>query len=119
MNPVVHFEISGSDGGGLVDYYRALFGWPMRDMPLPGWPVHGHFLADEGVSGAVGTAEALAGGRGVVLYVEVDDVESYIDRGERLGGKTVLPVTELPDAGVTVGWLRDPQGNIVGLVRPS
>jgi predicted enzyme related to lactoylglutathione lyase len=42
-----------------------------------------------------------------------------VDRAEQLGGQTVLPVTEIPEAEITVAWMRDPQGNIIRLVKPT
>jgi len=42
---------------------------------------------------------------------------TYLERAEQLGATIVLPATHVADAEVTVGWLRDPQGNIVGVVK--
>jgi predicted enzyme related to lactoylglutathione lyase len=53
-NPVVHFEILGPDGAKLIDFYRVLFGWPIVDNQLPGWPHYGFMKAERGMSGAVG-----------------------------------------------------------------
>jgi len=64
----------------------------------------------------VGTADA-AVQPAVVVYVEVDDPMAYLERAEQLGATVVLPATYVADAKVTVGWLRDPQGNIVGVVK--
>lgn len=48
-----------------------------------------------------------------IVYVEVDDVQAYLDKAEMLGGKTLLPPVEIP-AG-TFAWFADPGGNTVGL----
>jgi uncharacterized protein len=71
---------------------------------------------DRGIGGAVGAAEA-AGGPAVLVYVEVDDPAAYIQRAMALGASVALPVTDLPGSHVTVAWLRDPQGNLVGLLK--
>ena len=118
-NPVVHFEILGPDGAELIDYYRELFGWPMRPGQLPGWPHYGHFQAEHGIAGAVGTAQILQGEPRVVVCVQVDDPQAYLDGAEQLGGQPILPVTEIPQAQITVAWMRYPQGNIIGLVKPD
>ncbi|MBD0324402.1 MAG: hypothetical protein ICV72_13605 [Aldersonia sp.] len=52
----------------------------------------------------------------MTVYVQVNDPQAYLDRVERLGGRTVMPVTETPDA-VTMALFADPDGNIVGLVK--
>lgn len=50
-NPVVHFEILGSDGTKLIDFYRAVFGWPLQDNPLPGWPSYAIMEPARGIGG--------------------------------------------------------------------
>jgi predicted enzyme related to lactoylglutathione lyase len=52
------------------------------------------------------------------FYTEVDDPQAYLDRIEQAGGRTVVPVTEIPDM-VTFAQFADPQGNVVGLVKSS
>jgi predicted enzyme related to lactoylglutathione lyase len=112
-NPVVHFEILAPDGGALQQFYRQLFGWRLHEGQLPGWPHYGLLRAGEGgIGGAVGTADAA-----VQPAVVVDDPMAYLERAEQLGATVVLPATHVADAKVTVGWLRDPQGNIVGVVK--
>ena len=77
-NPVVHFEILGSDGPQLIDFYRGLFGWPLQNTPLPGWPSYAIMEPPaEGIGGAVGNADAAPNG-GVVVYVEVDDIDRAV-----------------------------------------
>jgi hypothetical protein len=44
------------------------------------------------------------------------DPQAYLDRIERVGGKTIVPVTEIPDM-VTFAQFADPEGNVVGLVK--
>ncbi len=115
-NPVVHFEILEADGAGLIDFYRGLFDWPIEDNDLPGWPHYGFLRAEQGIGGAIGTSDAVAGSP-VVVYVEVDDPQNYLDRAATLGATVAMPVTTVPGAEVTVAWIRDPQGNLVGLVK--
>jgi hypothetical protein len=54
----------------------------------------------------------------VVFYVEVDDPQAYLDRIEKAGGTTVVPVTEVPGM-VTFAQFADPQGNVIGLVKSA
>lgn len=116
-NPVVHFEILGRDGPALIEFYRDLFGWQLQDRPLPGWPNHAMLRAEQGgIGGAIGSADA-ADGATVVVYVEVDDLDAYLVKAQQLGATVVIPVTRVTAAEVTVAWLRDPQGNIIGVVH--
>jgi uncharacterized protein len=117
-NPVVHFEILGTDGSQLIDFYRDVFGWPLQNTPLPGWPSYAIMQPDEGIGGAVGSADAAPNGA-VVVYVEVDDLDEALKRALGRGASVALPVTSVTGTDLSVAWLRDPQGNLIGLVRRS
>ncbi len=84
---------------------------------LPGWPHYGLLRpSGTGIGGAVGTADA-TDRPAVVVYVEVDDPQAYLDRAQELGATVVMPTTHVAEAEVTVAWLQDPQGNGVGVVN--
>src|SRR5580700_7775777 len=54
---------------------------------------------------------------GVLVYVEVDDLGSYLDRAANGGATIAMPVTNVAGTTLTVAWIRDPQGNLLGLVN--
>ena len=65
-------------------------------------------------SGGIGPTQ---GGPGwVTVYVQVDDLQAYLNKAESLGGKTIMPPTEIPDY-VTIALFADPHGNTIGLVK--
>ncbi|MBI4279854.1 MAG: hypothetical protein HY660_15495 [Armatimonadetes bacterium] len=70
--------------------------------------------SDRGINGGVGAGQG--GMAWVTVYVEVDDPQAYLKRIERMGGKTVVPVTDIPGM-VTFAVFADPEGNKVGLVK--
>ena len=112
--PVVHFEILGKDPKKLQEFYSELFGWEINaDNPMNYGliqPVDG-----KGIGGGIGAAEEGAAGH-VTIYAEVDDPQAYLDKVEKAGGKTIVPVTEIPDM-VTFALFQDPEGNMVGIVK--
>ena len=69
---------------------------------------------DGGIGG--GIVEEPGGPQRVVFYVEVDDLQAYVDKAESLGGKTVVPVTEVPGM-VTFALVSDTEGNTIGIVQ--
>ncbi len=107
------FEITGKDGAALQRYYRDLFGWQIQDAGDGSG--YGLVAADRGIGGGIGTSHDGPGH--VTLYVEVDDVAAYLDRAERLGGRTLVPPTELAQFGLTFAFFADPEGHVVGLSR--
>jgi uncharacterized protein len=111
-HPIVHFEIAGKDPQKLQDYYRNLFGWSIE-------PVEGldYALVDTG-DGGIGGGIAQADAPTVTFSVEVADLDAYIAKAESLGGKLLMPPTEIPDM-VTFALIADPEGNPIGLLKGS
>jgi uncharacterized protein len=124
--PVVHFEIIGTDPAKLRSYYGELFDWEFQTgdaisekVSQPGMYgfVDGATTGDgDGINGGVG------GGPGhesrVLFYVGVPDVESALQKAERLGGKRLLG-PEPKSGDFAVGRFIDPEGNVVGVAGPS
>ncbi|MFQ6019541.1 MAG: VOC family protein [Dehalococcoidia bacterium] len=112
--PVVHFEILAKDGEKIRHFYAKLFDWKIEaDNP---W---NYGLVETGgqggINGGIGQCEEGTPGR-ITFYVQVNDLQGYLDKAESLGGKTVMPPTEIPNA-VTLAMLSDPEGRIIGLVK--
>jgi predicted enzyme related to lactoylglutathione lyase len=109
--PVVHFEVVGKDGTKLQKFYGDLFDWKMNmDNPM------NYGIVDNGGNGINGGVGQSPDGSGhVTWYVQVEDINDYLQKAEDLGGKVVLPRSEL--GMVTLGLFADPEGNIIGLVE--
>jgi predicted enzyme related to lactoylglutathione lyase len=113
-NPVVHFEIVGKDGKKLQEFYAGLFGWKvdadnewnygMVDTETPG----------QGIAGGIGPT--MDGQARVTVYAQVPDLQASIDKAVTLGGKVLMPITEIPGA-VTMAMVADPEGNTMGLIK--
>ena len=110
-NPVIHFEILGQDGEKSQKFYSDLFGWHIdANNPMKYGIVDTHA---EGINGGVGASD---GPNRVTVYVQVDDLQAYLDKAEGLGAKTVMPITVIPGM-VTLAMFSDLDGNVVGLVK--
>ena len=111
-NPVVHFEVVGTDGAGLQQFYRDVFDWDINaDNPM----AYGLVEAQgEGIGGGVGGA--MGGPPHATFYVQVDDMRSTLDRIEALGGTITMDITTIPGM-VTLAQFRDPEGNLIGLAH--
>lgn len=111
-HPVVHFEIAGADGEGLVAFYRDLFGWDIQGAGPGYWLVT---AGESGIGGGVmQTNDEMPAY--VTVYASTDDLEGSLGRVGELGGETVVPPTEIPGVGF-FAMFRDPGGNIIGLFR--
>lgn len=110
--PVVHFEIHGKNSEGLFRFYAEIFGWTVdANNPLKYGMVETQ--AGKGIAGGMCASEM---GPTVLVYIEVEDPQAYLDRIEAAGGTTVLPVTELPGS-ITLAIFTDPEGNKIGLIK--
>ena len=52
----------------------------------------------------------------VTIYVRVDDLDAALSEIGHLGGRTVVPPTEINES-MTFALFADPEGNTVGLLR--
>ena len=112
--PVAFFEVISPDAGRAQAFYAELFGWAVQADPAMG----GYALVDTGagegaIGGGIGPGEP--GERNVKIYMRVDDLDRYLDRAERLGGKRLVPPTDLPAGYGRFAVFTDPDGNPVGL----
>lgn len=121
--PVVHFEVIGSDGEGLRAYYSELFGWEFQEI---GGPMDYAVVPREGNTNSEGTG--IGGGIGgvgdddshhVTFYVEVPDIEAALGKAESFGGKRVSGPDEVPGAGISIAHFSDPEGHLIGLVTTA
>jgi predicted enzyme related to lactoylglutathione lyase len=116
--PVTHFEINARDSNRSNQFYSSLFGWkiePMND-PASGM-VYGmvNTGVKMGINGGIGQTQP-GGNPSVTFYVQVEDLQSHLDRAIALGGRVIVPVTEVPGM-VTFAQFADPEGNIVGMIK--
>jgi predicted enzyme related to lactoylglutathione lyase len=117
---VVHFEVPFDDGDRARGFYKEIFGWQLQEMPEMDYT-----LVTSGPSGDSGPTEAgfINGGmmarqggpaQGPVIVVDVDSIDSTLERISSLGGSTVtgkMPVGEMGFA----AYAKDSEGNVIGL----
>ena len=109
-NPIIHFEIGCRDLAKAQSFFSSLFDWQIKSAgPAAtidtGGPVGGHI-----------TALGHEPFHYTTFYVQVDDVQAYLDKANSLGGRTLVPPIDIPTG--TFAWFSDPDGNTIGLFRP-
>ena len=112
-DPVTTFEIAGTDLEALSTFYQDAFGWRLgtaRPAYTMAYPADDHPVV------GVLTKEQPGTSGHAIFYVEVDDPDAALARVERLGGRTVLPTTSVPD-GPTIAMFADPEGHVIGLAK--
>src|SRR3546814_17831298 len=96
----------------LFRFYAEIFGWTVdAENPLKYGMVETQ--AGKGIAGGMCASEM---GPTVLVYIEVEDPQAYLDRIEAAGGTTVLPVTEMPGS-ITLAVFTVPEGNKIDLIK--
>jgi predicted enzyme related to lactoylglutathione lyase len=110
-HPVVHFEIGCKDSAKTQEFYAKLFDWKIQAMGPAA-------MIDTGgsVAGHI-TALGHEPFHYTIFYVEVEDVKAYLEKAQSLGAKMLVPPMDIPTG--TFAWMQDPEGNTVGLWKPT
>ena len=111
--PVVHFEIGCRDNQKTQAFYSQLFDWRFEPYGPAAMINTG---SKEGIQGHI-TTLGHEPHNYVTIYAQVDDLQTFLDKANKLGGKTLVPPTAVPGSG-HFAWLADPDGNIIGLWKP-
>ena len=109
-NPVVYFEVIGSDHEALASFFGELFGWDVR----PAGDSYSFANPGEGITGGIGAGP---GGEASyqTFYVRVDDLRATLDRAEALGGKTLMEPTQVSED-TDAALFEDPEGHTIGIL---
>jgi uncharacterized protein len=118
--PVVHFEVIGTDAKKLQSYYSDLFGWEIdANNPMNyGIVQREQNLSPDGVGigGGIGPGPPGQDYPGhVTFYVAVPNVEAALAKAESLGGSRVMGPEKVMDQ-FEIGLFTDPEGHLVGVV---
>ena len=119
--PVVWFEIRVSDLDRTMSFYGELLGWEFE--PLTDYDPE-YITIDTGV-GSVGGAivrspdPRRSTSPSVILYVEVRDLDSTVERAVSLGATVHRSRTEITKTAGSFVLIHDPEGNTLGLWSAS
>jgi predicted enzyme related to lactoylglutathione lyase len=111
-HPVVYFEIGCKDLAKTEKFFGELFGWKTQRNGITSTIDTG---SQQGVPGHM-TALGHEPQHYTIFYVEVDDLQAYLDKATALGGKTLVPPVKIPTGGA-FAWFSDPEGNMIGLTK--
>src|SRR5437660_8747863 len=95
--PIVHIEIPAKKAEEAGKFYGDLFGWKIEADPTYNYV---QFMAEGGPGG--GFVEVGQSGLPIeyktdslLVYVGTDDIDATLAKVESLGGKTLMPKTEI------------------------
>ncbi|MFZ5869632.1 MAG: VOC family protein [Actinomycetota bacterium] len=133
MPQPVHFEIAGTNPEALVAFYRDIFGWriePWGGGEFPYWTITtaeldrgpGEWRTGPGIDGGLTARQGEAPGpdapiNGFVIVVDVPDCDGYVQKVTDAGGSVAMPAQDMAGIG-RVAYLKDPDGNLFGIIQP-
>ncbi len=107
-----HIEWSVTDLERSKAFYAGLFDWKFE----PWEEEYLVFSTPQEPDGGLMKVNEVSPGRSLIVYVEVEEIEPYLEKARELGGGVDVHKTEIPN----LGWfanLKDPDGNLVGLFQ--
>jgi uncharacterized protein len=110
------FELITPDTAGAKEFYAKLFGWEMKDEPMPEMIYTILSAGGQQVAGLMATPPEMQGMPPCWgVYVTVDDVDASVQLVEELGGQIKMPPTDIPDVG-RFAIIQDPQGAVLSIM---
>jgi predicted enzyme related to lactoylglutathione lyase len=109
---LTHFEWSSTDLERTRRLLEGLFEWDIE----PWGENYLVFRTPEGPSGGIMKVDEVSSGESPYIYIEVDEIEPYLNKAVELGAQVDVPETEIPK----VGWyahIKDDDGNIFGIFK--
>jgi predicted enzyme related to lactoylglutathione lyase len=127
MNPVVHFEMPYDDAERVSKFYKAAFGWQMKNL---GAQMMDYVTAMTGVSGPDGRPKkpgSINGGffknkpdwpdQHPSVVIAVDHIRKAMAKVGGAGGTVLGEPMDIPGVGTYVSF-KDSEGNRVSLLQP-
>jgi len=113
-NPFVHVELHTNDIAKAKTFYSKLFGWKLKDMPMPGGDSYTMIEVGEGTGGGMMKAQPPGSPPRWQAYVGVEDVAASTRKAKELGAKVMMDKTEISDVGF-MSVIVDPTGAAIAL----
>jgi uncharacterized protein len=108
---ISYVQIPAADVGRSADFYETVFGWNIRRRE--GGQIAFDDAAGE-VSGTWLTERPPSSQPGLLIYINVADVQRALQKVVEAGGEIVTPLTPQGE-GEAFATFRDPAGNVLGV----
>ena len=113
-NPFVHVELTTHDLSKAKQFYSALFGWQLKDMPMGDGKSYTTVNVGDGTGGGMMTAPDPGIPPHWLPYVAVDDIVASTKRAKELGATLIMDVTPVADFG-RFSIFKDPTGAVLAM----
>ena len=121
-NPIVHFEIPADDVARAQTFYQNVFGWKIKQMPMPAGSLeyYGVTTRKEGEAGINGgLMKRNMPGQPFANYVAVKSIDEFLGKVTANGGTVIMPRQEIAPGMGSIAVFKDTEENMMGLYQPS
>lgn len=111
----VWYDLMTTDTTKAEAFYTRVFGWgtqPFEGMPYTMWTVANNPI------GGIGEVQPPGTPPHWIAYLGVDNVDAAVKKVESLGGRTLVPGTDIPSVG-RFAFIADPQGAVCAVFTPA
>lgn len=127
MDRVSHFEIPAKNKQQSQEFYEAIFGWKVQDVPVNMGGESGSYSTATttetdpqtmmptqpgGINGAI--IEESDEIKSPVITISVDSIDDHLEKVEEKGGKVIEEKQAVEGMGY-YAYVEDPSGNVIGL----
>ena len=115
------YELMTTDLEKAKAFYTAVVGWGVQKADMPEMTYYMWNCGKESVGGLMDLPEEarkMGAPPNWLAYVGTPHVDRTVDQANRLGGKTVVPPTDIPKVG-RFAVLSDPQGAVFAIFTPA
>jgi uncharacterized protein len=120
LGKLVWYELLTTDISAAEQFYTDIIGWTAKPFDTgTGHPYRVvHNVKGTGIGGVMPLPEGMNYPPHWVMYVAVPKLEDAVAQIERLGGRALSPVIEIPDVG-RIRTMLDPQGAMFAIIQPA
>jgi predicted enzyme related to lactoylglutathione lyase len=114
-------ELGTSNQSGARSFYSNLFGWTAEDMPMGPMTYTIMRLGGNDAAGIYTLMKEQVDARippHWLLYIKVDSADAAAEKAARLGGKLLMPPSDIPHVG-RFAVIQDPTGATISLFQPG
>jgi uncharacterized protein len=107
-------ELTTPDPKAALEFYTKLFGWTTEVMQMPGFEYNIVKAGGQAIGGVM-TLPKEGCPTMWSAYVTVDNIDETAKLAEALGGKIIMPPTDIPEVG-RFAIFCDPQGALISAI---
>ena len=111
--PVVHWEFWSKDPEKTSEFYEKVFDWKIQHIPEMNYRLV-ETGGQGGINGGIMKPQEGPWPGNMALYIDVENLETYVQKIKDAGGKILVERMEVPNVGA-FSLFEDPDGRVMGL----